>query len=131
MSNEYSTAIKLGATAPKNNNVEIFKKADVISAHSKHELAISNAVSAITTLALLHTNIIHIEFEYCAWLKSFSVKVFDVDTDYMRAHPRKFGCGVQLDQANSLDYLHDLEDKLISLIADAKDKAMVMVKVKV
>jgi len=52
--------------------------------------SIAEQICAITTLAVLNASVLHIEVEYIPWLSSFTVKVFEVTTDYMKAHPNHF-----------------------------------------
>ena len=120
-----NTTLKLvPSVAPSvESNVKAFDAPDILL-NTVDELAISNAVSAITTLSLLNANIIHIEFEYIPWLNDFTVKVFDGATNYMQGNPKKFGRGICLDKPDALEKLHALEDELIDLVAEAKDKAM-------
>ena len=120
-----NTTLKLvPSVAPSaENNVKAFDAPDILL-NTVDELAISNAVSAITTLSLLNANVIHIEFEYIPWLNDFTVKVFDGATNYMQGNPKKFGRGICLDKPDALEKLNALEDELIELVAEAKDKAM-------
>lgn len=90
---------------------------------TKHDHEICQAVSAITTLAILSSDVLHIETEYTASIKGFAVKVFDAGTDYMLSHPRKFGRSIYLDSADALLKLNQLEDLLIELVGAAKDKS--------
>ena len=86
--------------------------------------AICSMVSAITELAMVSRDVLHIEVKFSAHINELEVKAFDAKTDYMASHHRLFGRSVYLDSANALDALKQLEDELIDLIADAKDKAM-------
>lgn len=83
-----------------------------------------DVINGITALAVLNANILHIDIQYAAWLQSFSVKVFEVGTNYMRPHTYLFVRQVQLERPDVLNELKNLEDLLIDKIADAKDKLM-------
>ena len=86
--------------------------------------SIHSMVSSITTYAMLNSDVLHIDVKYTACIEEIEVKVFDGKTDYSTAHSRKFSCAVYLDNHNALNTLKALEDKLIDLVAEAKDKAM-------
>ncbi len=95
-----------------------------IFTNTPREYDICKAIGAINTLAFLNASVLHIETEFLPFIQTFSVKVFDANTDYMKSHPRKFGHSVQLEKPYELDKLKALEDLLIEMIADAKDKIM-------
>lgn len=93
--------------------------------HVVDEQDICGMVSAIMNLALLSVDVLHIDVNYAANLKDFQVKVFDKNTDYMGPYRQKFGRAVYLDSNIACDQLKALEDKLIELIAEARDVAEV------
>jgi len=86
--------------------------------------SIAEQICAITTLAVLNASVLHIEVEYIPWLSSFTVKVFEVTTDYMKAHPNHFRRIVPLERPDAINRLKDLEDLLIDKVGEAKDKLM-------
>lgn len=90
--------------------------------HVVDERAICGMVAAITTLSILSSDVLHIDIEYTANLKDFQVKVFDKNTDYMGPYRQKFGRAVYLDSVSSCDQLKALEDKLIAIVGEARDK---------
>lgn len=88
------------------------------------ERAICSMVGAITELAMVSRSALHIEVKFSAHVNELEVKAFNANTDYMAPHRRVFGRNVYLDGVRALDALKQLEDELIDLIADAKDKTM-------
>jgi len=96
----------------------------VPTVHRKDDRKICDSVTAITTLAIVSADDIHIEVTFSAHIKELQVKVFDVNTNYFDIYRQAFGRSVYLDAKTAPEQLSALEDKLIELIADAKDKAM-------
>ena len=92
--------------------------------NTEHEKVIAEQICSITTLAVLNASVLHIDIEYTPWLSSFSVKVFEVTTDYMKAHPNHFRRTVLLERPDAINRLKDLEDLLIDKVGEAKDKLM-------
>lgn len=86
--------------------------------------SLCSMVSDITDLAVLSVDVIHIEVTFSAHIKELQVKVFDVNTNYFGIYRQAFGRSVYLDAKTAPEQLLALEDKLIELVADAKDKAM-------
>ena len=93
-------------------------------AYVADEQLLCRMVNAISDLAILSSDVIHIETAYSANTKDFQVKVFNADTNYFGMYKPIFDRAVYLDNSLAYEQLRDLEDKLIELIADAKDKAM-------
>jgi len=93
-------------------------------AYVADEQLLCRMVNAISDLAILSSDVIHIETAYSAHAKDFQVKVFNADTNYFGIYKPIFDRAVYLDNSLAYEQLRDLEDKLIELIADAKDKAM-------
>lgn len=89
-----------------------------------NEQLLCRMVNAIQELAILSSDVIHIETVYSAHAKDFQVKVFDANTNYFGMYKPKFRRAVCLDGSLAYELLRDLEDKLIELVSDAKDKAM-------
>ena len=92
--------------------------------HIADEQLLCKMVNAIGDLAILNSDVIHIETTYSAHAKDFQVKVFDANTNYFGMYKAKFSRAVYLDGTLAYEQLRDLEDKLIELVSDAKDKAM-------
>lgn len=90
----------------------------------QNDRAICSMVSAITELAILSQQLIHIEVKFTAVVNELEVKVFRATTNYLGGVRRLFVRCVYLDNSNALDELKALEDQLIELVAEAKDKAI-------
>lgn len=90
----------------------------------ERDKAIAEQICSITTLAVLNASVLHIDIEYIPWLSSFSIKVFETSTDYMKAHPAHFRRTVLLERPDAVNRLKDLEDLLIDKVGEAKDKLM-------
>jgi len=90
----------------------------------KDERAICDSVTAISTLSILSRDVLHINVDYSPQLNELKVRVFDVDTNYYHKLVRKFAKSIFLESKSAREQLNVLEDKLIELVADAKDKAM-------
>lgn len=88
------------------------------------DLSLANAVSAVVELAILSKSILDINVEYSPEVAMFSVKAFPVNTNYFGLYKTIFNRAVYLDQPSSRLQIQTLEDDLIELIANAKDKAM-------
>ncbi|WP_022940090.1 hypothetical protein [Psychromonas hadalis] len=84
--------------------------------------SVCSMVSAIMTLAMLSSDVLHIEVAYSPHCADLDVKVFNVDTNYFGIYKPLFRRCVHLDQSTSLEYLKALEDELIELVGNAKDK---------
>ena len=54
-------------------------------------------------------------------VKNLDVSVNAINTNYMEVHGNILDCSIYIDRANALDELKELEDKLIMLVAEAKD----------
>lgn len=85
------------------------------------DMSICNQVAAITALAILSYEVVHIEVKYIACLHLLDVKVLDGKTDLFMGSTYKFGCAVYLDSPSALEQLKVLEDKLIDAVVDAKE----------
>jgi hypothetical protein len=85
---------------------------------------ICEMVSAITGLAILNHDVIHIHVDYVAHTQWLAIEVYPGKTVY-RGHPAPiFRERISLKRDNPVEQLKTLEDKLIDLIAEAKDNAM-------
>jgi len=85
---------------------------------------ICEMVSAITGLAILNHDVIHIHVDYAAHIQSLAIEVYPAQTVY-RGHPAAtFRQRISFRRDNPLEQLKTLEDKLIDLIAEAKDNAI-------
>lgn len=96
----------------------------VPTVNRKDDRAICDSVTAITTLAIVSADVLHINIDYSPQLKELKVRVFDVDTHSYHKLVKKFAKSIYLESKNAREQLNVLEDKLIELVADAKDKAM-------
>lgn len=85
--------------------------------------SVCDAVNAITTLAMLDCNVIHIHISFHAHTNAFEVRVNSAGTDYKKPSVM-LSEYIYLDKAWALEQLKTLEDKLIDLVAQAKDEAM-------
>lgn len=90
----------------------------------KKDLAISRQVAAINDLAILNHNVLHIFVEYAAHTRSFSVEVYPLDVDFNYFPKVSFKSDISFKRGEPVEQLKALEDKLIELIADAKDNMM-------
>ncbi|WP_028863877.1 hypothetical protein [Psychromonas aquimarina] len=97
----------------------ILNKGENGSTHAVHSM-----VNSIMTLSMLNHEVLHINVAYAPHCADLEIKVFDADTDYFSAHKAMFSRCVHLDVANTLEQLKNLEDELIELVGQAKDKAM-------
>ena len=86
--------------------------------------SIAEQICSITTLAVLNASVLHIDVEYIPWLSSFTVKVFDINTNYLEVRPPYFRRTVPLERPDAINRLKDLEDLLIGKVGEAKDKLM-------
>ena len=107
------------------NRVQYFsdKAKNALEKNKDLEQRIYQQVNSIMTLAMLSSDVLHIDVAYEANIKEISVKVFDKNTDYLHAHRRKFGLGIYLAQLTTVNTLLALEDKLIELVAEARSNA--------
>lgn len=85
--------------------------------------AIHSMVNSIMTLAMINSDLLHIHITYSAHTKSISARVLGADTNYNNPHVI-FSDQLRMNKPHSLEQLKALEDLLIELVADAKDKAM-------
>jgi hypothetical protein len=98
------------------------KKAESILCKDEQASA-ARLVAAITELSILNADVIHIHASFHAHTNAFEVRVNSAATDYrkptvmLREH-------MSLDKAWALEQLKNLEDKLIDLVAAAKDDAI-------
>jgi len=100
------------------------EKAQSILCKEDEQASIARQVAAITELAVLSCDTLHIHADYAAHIQSLAVEVYPVKEVY-RGHPAPmFRARVSLRRGNPIEQLKDLEDKLIELIAAAKDEAM-------
>lgn len=97
----------------------LLNKGDDENAH-----AIRCMVNSIMTLSMINSDVLHINVAYTPAAEELEVKVFASDTDYFQACKTKFSRSVYLDAVSTLEQLKALEDHLIDLVADAKDKAI-------
>ena len=91
---------------------------------TERDKSIAEQICSITTLAVLNASVLHIDVEYIPWLSSFTVKVFDINTNYMEVRPPYFRRTVPLERPDAVNRLKDLEDLLIDKVGEAKDKLM-------
>ena len=87
-------------------------------------ISICNEISAIAVLAILSSNVIHIEVVFNAYINEFEVKVFDVSSVYLTSRRRRFGFNVYLENKGAFEQLKALKEKLIDFITEAKEAAM-------
>lgn len=110
---------------PEDNVVQrVFDKATALNDSTEEDLSLARAVSAIVELAMLSKSILDINVEYSPEDAMLSVKAFPVNTNYFGLYKNIFNRGVYIDQPSSRLQVQTLEDDLIELIANAKDKAM-------
>lgn len=87
-----------------------------------------DVVLQIIQLAMMNKDVIHIHADYEAHVDLLSVRVLDVETDYDGIQSYIHRVDISLtrnryeDDATPLTQLLELEDKLLELIAEAKDK---------
>jgi len=100
------------------------KKAESILCKKDEQASIASQVATITELAVLSCDVLHIHVVYEAHTRAMSVEVYPAHTIYRGHQAPMFRSRVSLKRDDPLEQLKDLEDKLIDLIADAKDNAM-------
>ena len=88
------------------------------------ERALCSMVTAITELAIVSREVLHIFADYSVHTHTFRVDVFPAGTDYNCARRPAFGASIRMGEKDALDRLKHLEDSLIDLVAAAKDDAM-------
>lgn len=87
-----------------------------------------DVVLQIIQLAMMNKDVIHIHAHYEAHVDLLSVRALDVETDYDGIQSNIHRVDISLtrnryeDDATPLTQLLELEDKLLELIAEAKDK---------
>jgi len=99
-------------------------KAESILCKKDAQATIASLVAGITELAILNADVIHIFCDYSPHINSLFVEVNHGNTVYEDLNGPFFRCTVSLKRGHPIEELKDLEDKLIELIADAKDNAM-------
>ena len=86
------------------------------------DMTVCNMVNAITTLALLNADFLHIQVFYEPHCADLNIKVFNADTNYFGMYKPIFNRCIHLDSPSTILQLKTLEDDLIEFVADAKDK---------
>ncbi|WP_019615505.1 hypothetical protein [Psychromonas ossibalaenae] len=134
--NHQGTALLIGvdmASGPDKSIVTVLNRAKYFADKAQSILnkrddgntkAIHSMVNSIMTLAMLNDEVLHIFVRYVPHTKEISVRVLDARTDYDNKQTELFTEHVYLDEPQSLDHLKLLEDLLIELVGQAKDKAM-------
>jgi hypothetical protein len=105
--------------------IRAFDKVAPLNVSSDEDLLLVRAVSAITELAILSKNAMHIGVDYSPINHAFYVTARQTDHNYKDIESsvdlREF---VYLSEEDALQQLQTVEDKLIELVGLAKDKAM-------
>ncbi len=99
-------------------------KTSSLLARKTDERELCGMVSAITTLAILSRDVLAIFVNYSASVNSLSIDVYPADTDFHRYPRPDFHTIISFKRGEPIEQLKALEDKLIELVAAAKDNAM-------
>lgn len=78
------------------------------------------AINSILILAVTNNDRVHIDIKYSAYINEIEIKVFNRNTNYSRAHKRKFSHVIYLDNPSALKTLRSVKDELIGLIKRIK-----------
>ena len=94
----------------------------VFKVDTVQERAICQAISGITTLAILNKSVLHIYPGYSSHINHFVINVVAAKTDYHTDYDYMLNEMIDLSDDNALELLLQIEDSLIELIATEKDK---------
>jgi hypothetical protein len=106
------------------NTASFFADKTQVFPDTSERLSVCHMVNAITTLAMLNAEVLHIEVFYEPHCADLNIKVHKADANYFGIYKAIFRRSVHLDQLTSLMQLKTLEDDLIELVAEAKDRLM-------
>lgn len=91
---------------------------------SKRVDPISDQVNSIMELAMLNRDVLHINVAFSPEIAALAVKVFAANSNYFGLYKTLFSDMTYLDHPKAFEHLQILEDLLIDMVAEAKDKLM-------
>ncbi|MGF1704142.1 hypothetical protein L4D09_28040 [Photobacterium makurazakiensis] len=104
------------------------KNCEAFAEKLRQERDCQDVVMQIMQLAMMNKDVIHIFVDYQVHVDSLTVRVLDAETDYEANQDYIHRVDISLtrnryeNDATPLTQLLELEDKLLELIAEAKDK---------